>query len=1142
MPVKIELFTNYPLRRKRNDPQALDLPVIELAPTSRKNPAYISSVSISVRGNPTGLANMIQFAYKEVKATKPIKLETPQRVRQYDCRLDEPSIPADVNCILEVKVEYFDSDSEGNPDMSVVKETRSTCHIRTSFASESEQELEESEESVESENVGEVEPIEAETKEKNSQEEKILPSFPGWFAIDFGTSNSTVTLYDPKFTVPPDSLPREQEKSLRTGLARWLNDRPTEEIPRVTASDWDSEWEKLTAELSKEFAGLDPGEHGNLGDRIFEKTDNTGLLSGIRLVEISLSSRRDWFRRSASKRLHEIYHEVFRKPTLEWQSLIPVELDELRRESEITSELEIEEIGSSADGRLKVLMGDRARQDRLNAIAQGQDIQGKFHHSPKRYLGQNRSIPAIVNGSSEQVAVQKLIQAAFSHLIQLTQDYRDRNQEQCSVGQFNRAVVTYPTISPPKVHQEVKELVKKLGISDVQMAYDEAVSIAIFFLWREFGGDLNVGIESFKTRCRSYLDQWSQNVLVLDIGGGTTDLALIRLTLKEVDPFESDEDRGDGGRYYIITPKLLGSSGHLQLGGELISLRIFLLLKAAIADCLLTAVAAGNLEPDILGMQPDELNERFLDNGKFQAGKLLASVDKENPEGDVAYKDALEAAEKVLSTRWKNSPARQQAFYTLWEHAEEAKLKLGKKYQTKEGTEPTFVLDGQKISELLAQNDIQLPQSSLNHLSVTLSVAQFERTVKPAIKEAIGIAKGLMESGLSRQEASHENELKEQLDWLILSGKTCNLYLVEQELYRQFSKSDRFVWNPEKITFVPEYTKLATSAGACYAEKLRQLVFAPEDAKEVLRKGANQLYIDVKNLFYFLPCSFLLKTQDIQSIPIFKAGDQLYQLDPKDKVAKVRSEQWYGAQLSIFIERKDFEDKTPQLWGSYDSQQKLATPLGMTGIQFNETIKVQFEIDQELNISLLFCQGKPHYLMQTKIPSLDATEAIKRPAIISEGKVVCDIAVNVAESASALKTDAHTVVFAAEKDYSKSLKNLRYEGEATPEVGSGLISEPLPPFPLSGKHTFYFQFRDPDTNKWERIGELPQPGGKTEYPCEYRVTLDDKGILRIHAGEIPYWTGNNKECLKESGCVFRTAIESQPNDIEEKRNPFSGTH
>jgi hypothetical protein len=129
---------------------------------------------------------------------------------------------------------------------------------------------------------------------------------------------------------------------------------------------------------------------------------------------------------------------------------------------------------------------------------------------------------------------------------------------------------------------------------------------------------------------------------------------LIGLTLEEVDPFEPGEDRGAGGRYYKLTPKLLGSSGHLQLGGELITLRLFLLLKVAIADALLSAVADESLKSDRLDTIPSELPQRFLnENGEYISGSLLKCVDKENPETDtVAYKDALDAAEKVLPTRW----------------------------------------------------------------------------------------------------------------------------------------------------------------------------------------------------------------------------------------------------------------------------------------------------------------------------------------------------------------------------------------------------------------------------------------------------------------------------------------------------------
>src|SRR5438046_1911329 len=75
---------------------------------------------------------------------------------------------------------------------------------------------------------------------------------------------------------------------------------------------------------------------------------------------------------------------------------------------------------------------------------------------------------------------------------------------------------------------------------------------------------------------------------------------------------------------------------------------------------------------------------------------------------------------------------------------------------------------------------------------------------------------------------------------------------------QEFVNSPHFVWNSERVTFVPQYAKLAPSAGACYAEKMRRTAFAPARFKEQLRKGLNQLTYNIDNLFFFLPCSFLV--------------------------------------------------------------------------------------------------------------------------------------------------------------------------------------------------------------------------------------------------------------------------------------------
>jgi hypothetical protein len=75
---------------------------------------------------------------------------------------------------------------------------------------------------------------------------------------------------------------------------------------------------------------------------------------------------------------------------------------------------------------------DEARDNRKKVIAQGikgiissiKDIISRFHHSPKCYFGQNRTFPVILGGEEKNIEVNRLIQAAWAHLIDLTEDYR----------------------------------------------------------------------------------------------------------------------------------------------------------------------------------------------------------------------------------------------------------------------------------------------------------------------------------------------------------------------------------------------------------------------------------------------------------------------------------------------------------------------------------------------------------------------------------------------------------------------------------------------------------------------------------------------------------------------------------------------
>src|SRR5262249_438447 len=147
-------------------------------------------------------------------------------------------------------------------------------------------------------------------------------------------------------------------------------------------------------------------------------------------------------------------------------------------------------------------------------------------------------------------------------------------------------------------------------------------------------------------RSRRDKNKWFQNVLVLDIGGGSTDLALLQLTLEEVDPFLPGENRGAGGRCYVIAPRLLGASGNTQLGAELTPLRVSRLLKAALADRLLGAVQDKHLESASLAGKIAQLSEAFVDDsGRYKSGSLFSAI-TDLPESDPQFADALNAAEQ----------------------------------------------------------------------------------------------------------------------------------------------------------------------------------------------------------------------------------------------------------------------------------------------------------------------------------------------------------------------------------------------------------------------------------------------------------------------------------------------------------------
>ncbi len=315
MPVEIRVVTKFKLQLQKNNPLVFLLPIIELArvpqfPPNNENIPYISRITYSVKGTPKELANDIQNAYHNLEIVTPEPLNDPKRFTQVSCPLN-PTLIEPINCTLQVRVEYFDSDANGLL-LSKSKYIEKECHLFSDFClgltgklfaleqqilvlkpelnpSAIDFDLEARISTIENEILAlkhqstqsSVTTINLEArisalenqiltlKHQSTQKENTMnstelkqsnsngqqESYPGWLAIDFGTSNSTVTLFDPIEVAITELLPKEQEECLLNLLAAWLCSSAADAIPGVDSQ----EWKKFIDNIS-EILAIDPNQ------------------------------------------------------------------------------------------------------------------------------------------------------------------------------------------------------------------------------------------------------------------------------------------------------------------------------------------------------------------------------------------------------------------------------------------------------------------------------------------------------------------------------------------------------------------------------------------------------------------------------------------------------------------------------------------------------------------------------------------------------------------------------------------------------------------------------------------------------------------------------------------------------------------
>jgi hypothetical protein len=955
----------------------------------------------------------------------------------------------------------------------------------------------------------------------------------GHIAIDFGTSNCTVTLFDQnKLPVRPLSL--QQATRLRDELAKLLGDRA------AFGPGTEAEWEALVAELGD---SVRPGTHED-PDRLrarlhaelaADDPDNPRFLYRV-IVELErrIGNCSETLRPRLAVALDEACRGAWSVPSLDRLRLFPVSLDEFEG---VQLESKVTPLG--ADGPLRVRVGKP--QFGVVGGAQGET---RVYAGLKQRLAQSVDFPELGAGISSD----DLLREALRDLVERTNTYVATGPAELGSGRIGNVVITYPTMATPVVRHKLRDMVRALGIDRVDTSYDEAVAAAMFFLLRDFGGDHDIGLDVLRSRCREvpgHTDRWQQNLLVIDIGGGTSDIALLTLGVQDATPV-MDGDPRLHGRYYELRPTLRGSTGGLQLGGELLTLRVFYWIKALLADRL------WDLYPERFAAREAELLLlKLVGDGQGRVRlteHVLHEVRQDHDGGGQGRSRStiLDVLDRIVPTRsGRGHPT--QAFWLLWDLSEQIKLD----FCAQEPPERLVLPDAKLHQVLRAVPDdgsgtapyADLPGQAKFELE--LSAARFEELIAPDLDEVMDMARDLVVKRLG----SVAGGAPERLDRVVLTGQTSRAPLVRRRLVHSFaSTKDRSTavdWRPSSIVVEHEYGKHATSIGACWAKASQSLTQRPDGAVARLKDGHNELYIDVKNLLFHLPCRFRRSTNVGGSETgrlIFDVDTELFQLDPRSDTAAARSEQF---QLSKIV--AVFRDgKSPMLrWGEY--QWEKEDPNRDPEVMAHE-MWARIEATSDLDLFIVIYRNRPHYLVEGRGARVSGVVGTAHEERFRVGRRPRLRAQDVVVNAYVLGGDHDGVQVFPDAPAEQA-------GPADPAgtgpfpetfhtengIVRGIIGSPLPTPPGIGR-TWTFHRRD-ESGNLTQIGELPVPPRDGDLPVRYRATLDEQGMLRVHAGEVPFWPADDLATVEAvPGRVLRARMPLTAQGYNTARDPFNGRH
>ena len=959
-------------------------------------------------------------------------------------------------------------------------------------------------------------------------------------AVDFGTTASTVTLLRRGHTGG------QVDAHQAAALARQLTalTAPPDDAPRA----WKSAVEGLRGG-QLEIGG--PSGRTVSGSEALAQLDNLAVATRVLLwaEEVRAASEDDELRLWLVERLHRVVTATVRTPALDLHRLTAVEF-----------------------GYGQGSTPTRAPATSLREVQGNQDRRGvsrarglAFELTPEEtegITGIKRKLLTTPGGraSDQSPAPVHLAQHVY-HLLADRAEWVAHGEDTGTPGQLSTVLLTFPTSASPAARTQMVELVRRgLSAPNVELLIDEGLAAGLYFVMRDLTANLDVGLEALRAASRPVPgepDTWRSIMLVVDIGGGTTDIALLDLVLRDLTPALDPADRFTSGRAYLLEPRILGTIGHGQLGGDLLTLLVLYWVKAALLD------KAGRGDPDGTG---EALSARVARQAGGNREHLVS-------------REVRELLRHELPTHWREfgqdledveeARRREAGFSTLWRLAERVKRALGEENGDTGLTED-------ELADLRGRFE---PLQGLTG-PVAFSQDEFRVLIEPFVRQAAEMAAGLVSDAFRRMSARPGDgggggqhgpggsaDDAPCLDQVVLAGRSSTMAAVRRAVHHALRRADylhgrvtrKVEWNPERLEVETGFlAKQATSLGAAWLHRVRGTVgvFGKESGGMI----HSELSIVTQGLFSCLPCDFVLQGLAAMAIELFSSGTPFEQLGPDGSLGLASPWRPVVRTPSVIRPRAG---SSPIPWGILEVEnraRRAGCDMSSPAWDFDHGAEMLFRVcvDERLNLTAEFRHGPRQHYWLPDDPAADRRGALAlnsraglrfathQPTVRVPGDVCA-----ATEEWGSPGCVLHKV-FPADGgeagvpllEYFPDLFHLGARPDPLVEPTPGRITElHLGEHALSSEF-LYFYVRDPDGGDPVFLDKLPVPAANPHARSSpVRVTLDARGELRLHRGALRTPEAESfVEAEQRPGWVHRVPMEITAREYQAGWDPDSGEH